>query len=100
VQAQGVVERRGALSLLRAVGFGVGRVRLLLVLETVVMVGIGLVVGATAGGLAVASLAATSGVRWPGVWIAVTCAVSLVVASLAGLAVASRQVIPERPQAD
>jgi putative ABC transport system permease protein len=100
VQAQGVVERRGALSLLRAVGFGIGRVRLLLVLETVVMVGIGLVVGATAGGLAVAALAATSGGRWPGVWITVTCAVSLVVASLAGLAVASRQVIPERPQAD
>jgi hypothetical protein len=97
VQAQGVVERRGALSLLRAVGFGLGRVRLLLVLETLVMVGIGLVVGAIAGWLAVASLA---GQQWPAVWIALTCTATLAVASLAGLAVASREVIPERPQAE
>lgn len=105
VQAQGVVERRGALSLLRAVGFGLGRVRLLLVLETLVMVGIGLVVGATAGWLAVVSLATVSPHtvperQWPAVWIALTCAAALAVASLAGLAVASRQMIPERPRAD
>jgi putative ABC transport system permease protein len=100
VQAQGVVERLGALSLLRAVGFRVGRVRLLLVLETLVMVGLGLAVGAAAGWLAVARVAATSGGRPPLAWIAATCAGTLAVACLASLGAASRQVIPERPRAE
>jgi putative ABC transport system permease protein len=100
VQAQGVVERLGPLSLLRAVGFGLGRVRLLLVLETLVMVGLGLAAGAAGGWLAVASVAAAYGGRPPVAWIALTCAATLAAACLASLGTASRQTIPERPRAE
>ena len=100
VQAQGVVERLGALSLLRAVGFRLWRVRLLLVLETLVMVGLGLAAGAAAGWLAVASVAAASGGRPPLVWIAATSAGTLAVACLASLGAASREAIPERPRGE
>jgi putative ABC transport system permease protein len=96
VQAQGVVERLGALSLLRAIGFRIGRLRQMLVLETVLMVGRGLACGAAGGWLA--TLPFASGAPPVG-WIAATCGLSLAVASLASLAVATRQIIPERPRA-
>jgi putative ABC transport system permease protein len=50
VQLQGVFERLGTLSVLRAVGFTLGRVRLMLVLETVLMVSLGLGAGVAAAG--------------------------------------------------
>jgi putative ABC transport system permease protein len=108
VQAQGVVERLGSLSLLRAVGFRLGRLRSMLVMETLLTVGLGLAAGVAAGGLAVAPAAAAPGAgflraalgKLPLGWIAVTSGLSLAVAVVASLAAASRQTIPERPRRD
>jgi putative ABC transport system permease protein len=102
VQLQNVLERRGQLALLRAVGFTTGRVRGLLVIETLLTVGLGLVAGTLAALLAVAPLvAAQAGFAvLPLGWIAATCGLSLGAALLAGLAATSRHTIPVRPQAD
>lgn len=102
VQLQNVLERRGQLALLRAVGFTTGRVRGLLVIETLLTVGLGLVAGTLAALLAVAPLLAGQAgfARLPLGWIAATCGLSLAAALLAGLAAASRHTIPVRPQAD
>ncbi|NCX99992.1 MAG: hypothetical protein EBX35_15815, partial [Planctomycetia bacterium] len=54
VQLQGIFERLGTLSVLRAVGFTLARVRVVLVLETVLMVLLGLGAGIAAALLAVA----------------------------------------------
>jgi putative ABC transport system permease protein len=102
VQLQNVLERRGQLALLRAVGFTTGRVRGLVVIETLLTVGLGLVAGTLAALLAVAPLLAGQAgfARLPLGWIAATCGLSLAAALLAGLAAASRHTIPVRPQAD
>jgi putative ABC transport system permease protein len=108
VQAQGVVERLGSLSLLRAVGFRLGRLRSMLVMETLLAVGLGLAAGVVAGCLAVAPAAAAPGAgfwraalaKLPLGWIAATSGLSLAVAVVASLAAASRQTIPERPRRD
>ena len=99
VQVQGVLDRIGPLSLLRAIGFAPGRIRLLLVLETLATVGLGLAVGGLAGCLAVAPALARDAARLPLGWIAVTCGLTLVSALVASLVAASRATIPERPPA-
>jgi hypothetical protein len=99
VQWQGVLDRLGPLSLMRAVGFSPARIRLLLVLETLVTVGLGLAAGAMAGCLAVAPALAGEMARLPLGWIAVTCGLTLATAVAASLAAATWAAIPERPGA-
>jgi hypothetical protein len=98
VQAQGVVERRGQLALLRAVGFTPARLRGLLVLETLWTVGLGLAAGTAAGLLAVMPLVAGGGA--PLGWIAATGGLVLAVAAVASFVGASRRAIPDRPRAE
>lgn len=101
VQLQNVLERRGQLALLRAIGFSTSRVRQLLVLETLLTVGLGLAAGTMAGLLAVAPLLSGSGTaRLPLGWIAITCGLSFAAALLAGLGAASRHTIPIRPRSE
>jgi putative ABC transport system permease protein len=98
VLLQGVVERLGALSLLRAVGFTPGRIRRLLVGEALVTVGLGLAAGTLAGCLAVTPALAAASARVPLGWIAATCGLTLVTAVVAAVTAASRASIPERPR--
>jgi hypothetical protein len=100
VQAQGAAERRQQLALLRAMGFGPARLRGLLVLETLWMVGLGLAAGTVAGGLAVWPLLTDAGRRLPAVWLSATSGLVLAAAVGAGLVAASRHAIPERPRAE
>jgi putative ABC transport system permease protein len=101
VQVQNVLERRGQLAVLRAIGFTTLRLRSLLMLETLLTVGLGLIVGTAAGLLAVSPLLAGTGTaRLPLGWIGATCGLSLAAALLAGLAAASRHTIPIRPRAE
>ncbi len=102
VQMQNVLERRGQLALVRAVGFTSGRLRGLLAIETVLTVGLGLVAGTAAGLLAVSPLIGgdASGTRLPFAWVTATCGLSLLAALAAGLAAATRHAIPERPRAE
>ncbi|MFM8414055.1 MAG: FtsX-like permease family protein [Planctomycetota bacterium] len=100
VQLQGALERIGPLSVMRAVGFTVGRVRGMLVLETLLMVGLGLVAGIAAALLAVAPALASGQARLPVAWIAATCAASLLAALVAAAVAATKGVIPVRPQAE
>ena len=97
VQAQAVMERRGALALLRAIGFTPARVRRLVVLETLAMAGLGLVAGTTAGLVAVIPQLATGAARLPAWWIAATAAVTLAAACGAGGLATARGAIPTRP---
>ncbi len=99
VQLQGVAERIGLLGLLRAIGFSVARVRALLVLETLLTVGAGLLAGTAAGCLAVAPSFAAESARIPVAWIAATGGLTLAAALLAGWLAATRTTIPERPAA-
>jgi putative ABC transport system permease protein len=98
VQLQGVVERLETLALLRAIGFTLGRIRLLVVLETLLTVCVGLAAGTAAGCLAIAPALAGGAAHVPLGWIAATCGLTLAVALLAALVAASRTVIPERPR--
>jgi hypothetical protein len=100
VQAQGVAERRQQLALVRAVGFTPARLRGLLVLETLWMVGLGLAAGTAAGWLAVWPLLAGADRGLPLVWLGATSGVVLAAAVGAGLVAASRHAIPERPRAE
>lgn len=102
VQMQNILERRGQLALVRAVGFTAGRLRGLLAIETVLTVGLGLVAGTAAGLLAVSPLigGAASGTAGPFAWVAATCGLSLVAALVAGLAATTRHAIPERPRSE
>jgi hypothetical protein len=100
VQVQGTLERVGSLSVLRAVGFTLTRVRLMLVLETLSMVGVGLVIGAGAACLAVMPSLLRGEATFPLAWIAVACGGSLATAIVASTAAASRQIIPVRPRAE
>ena len=90
VQFQGVLERLGSLALLSAVGFTAGRLRRLVVVETLLMVALGLVAGTLAGCLALvpAFLAGRAGV--PVWWIAGTWTATLAAAVVAGLTAARR----------
>jgi len=100
VQVQGTLERLGPLSVLRAMGFTLARVRLLLTLETLIMVGLGLVAGTAAALVAVAPALASGQARPPLAWIAVACGLSLAAAVVAATLAATRAAIPTRPIAD
>ena len=100
VQAQGMFERLGQLAVLRAVGFTLGRVRRLLVLETLSMVGLGLAVGTAAACLAVAPPLAEGRASLPLMWIALACGGSLGAALVAAAVAATRHLIPSRPPAE
>lgn len=100
VQAQGVAERRQQLALVRAVGFSPARLRGLLLLETVWIVGLGLAAGTAAGWLAVWPLLTGAGRGLPLAWIGITGGLVLAAAVVAGLAAAARHSIPERPRAE
>jgi putative ABC transport system permease protein len=100
VQLQGMFERIGSLALLRAVGFTLARVRRLLVLETVLMVALGLAVGAAAALLAVAPALASGQARVPLAWIAATSGLAVAAAAAAAAVTISQAVIPARPRAE
>jgi len=97
VQIQGVLERRRLFGLLQAVGFSRGRLALLVVLETLFMVGLGLAAGALAGAATLPAHAASGRVGLPLGWILLTCGLTLAVALLAGLA-ACRGVLSVEPR--
>jgi hypothetical protein len=88
VQVQSVLERRGSLGLLRAIGFTRGRVQLLVVLETLLMVLLGLAVGTLSGGLSLAPAFASGRAGVPAGWIALTWIVTLSAALAAGVVAA------------
>jgi putative ABC transport system permease protein len=90
VQFQSVLERLGALGLMAAVGFTGPRLRLVIVLETLLMVVLGLAVGTLAGCLAVVPAFAGGHAGVPVGWIASTWALTLAAAVAAGLAAARR----------
>jgi hypothetical protein len=90
VQLQNVLERRGQIGFLRAIGFSADRVRGLIVIETLVMVGLGLAVGAAAGMLAVMPSLAGGRAAVPIGWILATSSLALFVAAAAGVAAARR----------
>ncbi|MBM4023439.1 MAG: FtsX-like permease family protein, partial [Planctomycetes bacterium] len=100
VQLQGTVERLGPLSVLRAMGFTLARVRLLLALETLITVGLGLVAGTAAALLAVAPALQVGEARPPLAWIALTSGLALSAAVVAATLAATRAAIPTRPIAD
>jgi putative ABC transport system permease protein len=72
VQFQSVLERRGALGLMAAVGFTGARLRLVVVLETLLMVVLGLAVGTLSGCLALVPAFAAGRAGVPVGWIACT----------------------------
>ena len=86
VQAQGVLERIGQFGLLQALGFSPGKVRALVTLEAVAVVGAGLVVGALAGVVALTPALLSGRAAVPFGWVAATCSLTLAAAALAGLA--------------
>jgi len=100
VQLQGMFERLGSLALLRAVGFTLARVRRLLVLETLLMVGLGLAVGTAAAVLAVAPALASGQARVPLAWIVITSGLALATAGIASAVAVTQAVIPTRPRAE
>lgn len=100
VQAQGTLERLGALAVLRAVGFPLARVRVLLILETLAMVAIGLLAGVSAACLAVMPAILGREAQLPLAWIAIAAGGALTTALLVATAAASQQVIALRPQAE
>jgi putative ABC transport system permease protein len=65
VVARNVLERRGELALLRAVGFEAGRVRRMVVGEHVALMGLGLLCGAGAAGVAVVPVLMAPGAAAP-----------------------------------
>lgn len=97
VQLQAMAERRGQLAVLRAIGFTLSRVRMLLALETLITVGLGVAAGALAGLLAVVPAIAAGNARVPLGWIAFTGGLTMLTAIAASLLVSSRRTIPERP---
>jgi hypothetical protein len=100
VQLQGLCERLGTFSALRAIGFTLGRVRLVLVLETLLMVLLGLAAGVAAALLAIAPALASGQARLPLAWIAAAGGLALTAALAAATLAATRAVIPTRPQAE
>jgi len=100
VQLQGLFERLGTFSVLRAVGFTLRRVRLVLILETVLMVLLGLAAGVAAALLAVAPALMSGQARLPLAWIAAAGGLALVTAVAAAAVAATRAAIPARPATD
>jgi hypothetical protein len=96
-QVQGVLERLGSFGLLGAVGFPLGRLRTVVVLETLFMVGLGLAAGALAGAATLPAHLAGGRATVPLAWIAITCGLTLLVALLAGL-LATRAVARHSPR--
>jgi len=90
VQVQGVIERSAAFGLLGALGFGRGRIGTLVVTETMIMVGLGLVAGGLAGVVALPREVAGGASRTPLGWILLTSLATLLVAAVAGWAAARR----------
>jgi hypothetical protein len=90
VQVQGVIERSAAFGLLGALGFGRGRIGTLVVTETLIMVGLGLVAGGLAGVVALPREVAGGASRTPLGWILLTSLATLLVAAFAGWAAARR----------
>ena len=86
VQAQGVLERTGQFGLLQAIGFAPGRVRALVTLESLLVVGAGLVAGALAGVVALTPALLAGRAAVPVGWVAATCGLTLAAAALAGVA--------------
>ena len=95
VQFQSVLERRGALGLMAAVGFTAARLRLVVVLETLIMVALGLAVGTLSGCLALVPAFAGGRAGVPVGWIACTWGLTLAAAVIAGFAAARRVVCLE-----
>lgn len=100
VQMQGVFERLGTLALLRSIGFTVDRVRGLIMLETLFLVGAGLAAGAALGLAALLPLLVAGRVVVPWGWLAASALLTLSVAVAAGLIAARESTIPIRPQAE
>ncbi len=100
VQMQGVFERLGPLAVLRSIGFTVGRVRSLIVLETMLLVGVGLVAGAALGLAALLPLLVAGRAVVPWGWLAASALLTLAAAISAGLIAARGSTIPIRPQAE
>ena len=98
VRAQGVAERIGSLSVLRAVGFGPWRIRGLLVLETLAAVGAGIGAGTLAALLAVWPALAGGAARVPTAWAAGSAGLTLAAAVGAAAWATARMAIPERPR--
>jgi putative ABC transport system permease protein len=92
VQFQSVLERRGAIGLMAAVGFTGARLRLVVVLETLLMVALGLAVGTLSGCLALVPAFAAGRAGVPVGWIACTWGLTLAAAVVAGIAAARRVV--------
>lgn len=97
VQLQGVWERRGGLALLRAIGFSLPRIRLLLLLETVLTVAAGLAAGGTIGLLAMLPLATGGRLGVPWFWLAASIGGTLSAAVAASLLASLGRSIPLRP---
>jgi len=96
VQFQSVLERQGLLGLMAAVGFTRQRLRLLVVLETLLMVVLGLAVGTLAGCLALVPAFTAGRAGVPVGWIGFTWGLTLVAAVAAGL-VAAQRVLRHEP---
>ncbi len=100
VQAQGTLERTGALAVLRAIGFSLARIRIMLVLESVSMVTLGLAVGAASACLSVAPALIGGSARVPLTWTAMAAGGALAAAIVAAATAASRHAVPARPPAE
>jgi hypothetical protein len=98
VVLQGVVERIGSLAVLRAVGFTLTRIRMLLVLEALATVGLGIMVGTAAGAIAVWPALAAGTARLPVAGLLATGGLTLLVAAAAGWLATASDTIPPRPR--
>ncbi len=92
VQAQGVLERLGQFGLLAAVGFAAERIRRLVVVESILLVGLGLLAGGLAGLVALVPAFLGGRAAVPTGWIALTSVLTLAAAAVAGMLAARRAV--------
>jgi ABC-type antimicrobial peptide transport system permease subunit len=92
-----VLERIGQFGLLRALGFAPGKIRALVTLEAVAVVGAGLVAGALAGVVALTPALLAGRAAVPVGWVAATFGLTLAAAAIAGL-VASRRATELSPR--
>lgn len=99
VQVQNAIERAGSLALLRALGFTVRRVRLVLVGETLAAVGLGLLAGTAAACLAVWPALAAGSAGVPLAWIAISAGLAILAAAAAASGAVRGTSIAERPHA-
>lgn len=85
VQVQGVLERVGTFGLLAALGFPLRRVRAIVVAETLLMVGSGLLAGALAGAATLPAHVAGGRATLPLAWILLSASATLGVALVAAV---------------